>query len=227
MKKKRLLIMALSVFMLIIFSGCCFKHDWQPATCTQPETCSKCEKTRGEALGHTWVAATCTEPKTCSVCGATSGTALGHEYDVKRDDFICTSCKEERLFTYNDMNEVLYGIKSDYGTFKETYMDKYMVMEIRTDGKGKAFHHTGIALVDGDSLYRTVRNPNDESESIWARVQYVAKDEKDLDSVGPYAYLTVRAKLDEVMSGFSDKDFFVTFDNMEILSDGWQSTKKN
>ena len=27
-------------------------HDWIPATCTVPATCSKCEKTEGEALGH-------------------------------------------------------------------------------------------------------------------------------------------------------------------------------
>lgn len=29
-------------------------HHWQPATCTQPETCSLCGRTRGEALGHDW-----------------------------------------------------------------------------------------------------------------------------------------------------------------------------
>lgn len=227
MKKKRLLILASSVFMLIIFSGCCLKHDWQPATCTQPETCSKCEKTRGEALGHTWVAATCTEPKTCSVCGATSGTALGHEYDTMRDDFVCTRCGEERLFTYDDMSEIFYGIKSDYRTFKKTYMDKNFVMEIKSDGKGKSFPPRGMALKEGDFLWRTVRNPEDESEKISLYIQYIAENEADLESIGSYAYLTVRARLYEVMSGYFDGQYDVTFKDMEILYDGWQSTKKN
>ena len=29
-------------------------HDWQPATCTTPKTCSVCKTTEGEALGHDW-----------------------------------------------------------------------------------------------------------------------------------------------------------------------------
>ena len=56
------------------------EHDWTPATCTDPATCSKCGETEGEALGHSWNNATCTEPKTCSVCGKTEGEALGHNH---------------------------------------------------------------------------------------------------------------------------------------------------
>ena len=29
-------------------------HDWLPATCEAPDTCSRCGETRGEALGHDW-----------------------------------------------------------------------------------------------------------------------------------------------------------------------------
>lgn len=64
-------------------------HSWKPATCTDPETCSICGKTRGEALGHTWMNATCTEPKTCTVCGETEGEANGHRWI----DATCTSSK--------------------------------------------------------------------------------------------------------------------------------------
>lgn len=55
-------------------------HDWQPATCTAPKTCSVCRTTEGTALGHAWQPATCTAPKTCSVCHTTEGTALAHAW---------------------------------------------------------------------------------------------------------------------------------------------------
>ena len=81
-------------------------HKWQPATCTRPETCVKCGKTRGdlaahsfedatcthprrctvcgyeegEKLPHSWKEATCTQPKTCSLCGAVEGEPLGHKW---------------------------------------------------------------------------------------------------------------------------------------------------
>lgn len=56
----------------------CF-HKWGDATCTEPQVCSVCGRTKGDPLGHEWRQATCTEPKTCERCGATEGEALGHE----------------------------------------------------------------------------------------------------------------------------------------------------
>ena len=64
-------------------------HDWQPATCTEPETCRICGRIQGEPLGHEWDDATCTEPKVCSRCGVTEGEALGHEWE----DATCTAPK--------------------------------------------------------------------------------------------------------------------------------------
>ena len=55
-------------------------HSWEAATCTEPETCSRCGATNGEPAEHTWIDATCTEPMTCAVCGTTSGEPLGHDY---------------------------------------------------------------------------------------------------------------------------------------------------
>lgn len=78
--KKRIIIVALIALMALALCGCCLKHDYAPATCTNPETCAKCGKTKGTALGHTWVEATCTDPKTCKTCGETEGEALGHEW---------------------------------------------------------------------------------------------------------------------------------------------------
>ena len=53
-------------------------HDFAPATCTKPRTCTRCSETRGEVKGHNFKAATCTAPKTCTVCGAKEGAAKGH-----------------------------------------------------------------------------------------------------------------------------------------------------
>lgn len=54
-------------------------HDWSPATCTEPQVCTICGRTKGEPLGHDYAEATCTEPETCKRCGATEGEALGHD----------------------------------------------------------------------------------------------------------------------------------------------------
>lgn len=71
-------------------------HDWQPAVCETPETCTRCHVTRGGALGHDYsvslnnaIPATCTAGGKqtdikCSRCddiqvGATIG-ALGHDW---------------------------------------------------------------------------------------------------------------------------------------------------
>lgn len=78
MKKKIVLSIGVLLLMNVLLTGCCLKHDWQEATCTEPKTCAKCGEVEGEALGHTWVDATCSEPKTCSICGETEGNALEH-----------------------------------------------------------------------------------------------------------------------------------------------------
>lgn len=65
---------------MVAMSGCCISHNWQEATCTEPQTCAECGKTKDEALGHTWKEATCAVPKTCTVCGETEGEALEHTW---------------------------------------------------------------------------------------------------------------------------------------------------
>lgn len=82
--------------MTVTISACCISHDWKEATCTEPKTCTKCNKTEGEALGHDWAEATCTEPKTCSICGETEGKAIGHiaQEASCTEDAICSVCGE-------------------------------------------------------------------------------------------------------------------------------------
>lgn len=80
MKKKVIAAFSMASAVLLL-NGCCMFHEWHDATCTLPKTCSKCEKTEGEALGHSesgWIVES--EP-TC--------VANGRKY-IK-----CLNCDEE------------------------------------------------------------------------------------------------------------------------------------
>ena len=70
---------AIVVAAVMIVTFVCF-HSWCSATCDAPMTCSKCGKTKGEALQHEWVEATCKEAKHCILCGLTDGTPLAHTW---------------------------------------------------------------------------------------------------------------------------------------------------
>ncbi len=58
------------------------EHDWIPADCQNPETCSKCGETRGSRANHVWEEATCSQPKTCRVCGETVGSPRAHYFEL-------------------------------------------------------------------------------------------------------------------------------------------------
>ncbi len=95
---KKLLSLALTFgLVLVLFTGCCLSHEWQNATCETPKTCTKCDKTEGEALGHSWQEATCETARTCATCGVTEGEALGHDVFWSTDDRtnmsgLCNTC---------------------------------------------------------------------------------------------------------------------------------------
>ena len=78
--KKVILTICGAVLLAASLAGCCMKHEWAEATCTEPKKCVKCGETEGVANGHKWKAATCTTPKTCETCGKTEGEALGHKW---------------------------------------------------------------------------------------------------------------------------------------------------
>ena len=75
--------------------GSKLEHTWLEATCTAPKTCSVCKTTEGEKAAHTWVEATCTAPKTCSVCNATEGEKHEHQWNdaTCQAPKTCSVCK--------------------------------------------------------------------------------------------------------------------------------------
>ena len=77
------------------------EHQWLPANCVTPKTCSVCGATEGNALSHNWIDATCTQAKMCSVCFRKTGSPLGHTWPgndhTKR--MYCTVCGESNGVT--------------------------------------------------------------------------------------------------------------------------------
>ena len=97
--KKRIgLRIGIAAAALVAALAVCFftVHAWEPATCTEPETCKICGRTRGEAIGHDWMEATCTEPPTCTVCGEHQGVARGHSFSPATctKAAVCSRCGE-------------------------------------------------------------------------------------------------------------------------------------
>lgn len=90
---KKYIILIATVLSVLTLTAC-HRHDYAPATCTEPSTCTKCEKTQGESLGHDMVPPTCEAPATCTRCGLTLGDAMGHSWVEATCESakICSTC---------------------------------------------------------------------------------------------------------------------------------------
>lgn len=103
-------------------------HDWIPATCTEPETCSMCGKERGRPLGHDWQEATCTEPAVCKECGKTGEDPLGHDWQeaTYSEPSTCARCGVQSGEIRGYIGEVR-GVWSndsiEIGDWKTYYLD--------------------------------------------------------------------------------------------------------
>lgn len=86
-------------------------------------SCTRCNTTRTDtvpAKGHTWESATCTSPESCSVCDKSRGTALGHTTRLA----ICDRCGHNSFstltfsgtgsVTFSDISFLKYGYNIDY-----------------------------------------------------------------------------------------------------------------
>lgn len=74
------LLAAFVLFLVLMYALTC-KHEYRPATCSDPMICSLCGKEKGDALGHDWIDATCINPKTCRSCREKIGDSLGHDWN--------------------------------------------------------------------------------------------------------------------------------------------------
>ena len=94
---KRMISLLLTVLLCVgLFSGCCLKHEWADATCTDPRMCEKCGDWEGDPLGHDWRGATCNFPATCNRCGKRKGDPLGHTWQAATcyNPQNCVTCGE-------------------------------------------------------------------------------------------------------------------------------------
>ena len=111
MNKKKVNFIVMWLIMLSVFSGCSSTkvnkeqgatsstvatthiHDFMPANCKKPQTCS-CGETAGEPLGHHFESATCTSSEKCTRCPAINGKPLGHDYSDATYDApkTCKNC---------------------------------------------------------------------------------------------------------------------------------------
>lgn len=60
---KKAVCLLLAVALLFATTACSHEHEYAEATCTEPETCTICGETKGEALGHTVDIGACTRCK--------------------------------------------------------------------------------------------------------------------------------------------------------------------
>lgn len=86
------------VLAVLLLTGCCTKHEWKEATCTEPKHCVKCGEIEGEPLGHDFEKATCTTGIHCRRCGMgmLDGQALGHTWTPRTLKYpkTCSVCGE-------------------------------------------------------------------------------------------------------------------------------------
>lgn len=66
-------------------------HDWIPADCKTPKTCSKCGESIGDTSGHVWNDANYNAPQTCTVCGETEGEKKTPTLSVGLRDIVSSS----------------------------------------------------------------------------------------------------------------------------------------
>ncbi|MGI6017870.1 MAG: LPXTG cell wall anchor domain-containing protein [Marvinbryantia sp.] len=73
------------------------EHNFAPATCTTPQTCTVCGATEGGTIEHDFTPATCIKLATCKVCGLTTGEYANHTSTQKAtctEPEVCSVCNQ-------------------------------------------------------------------------------------------------------------------------------------
>ncbi len=169
-------VVPLLVMLCLLLAGCGCKHQWNPATCDTPKTCSRCQITEGEALDHTWVDATTEAPKTCTVCQKTEGERI--VTDVR---FTTAACKE--LFgTWK-------GIYKCPGTFFDAKFTQTLDLEVSF-------------IFNNDGSFQNIVKITNKDDFLQATEQfYIDKFYKEYADLG-----YMQAQADEAMKAKHGKD---------------------
>ena len=93
--KKIILILATVLFIILAFSSCSCEHEFSKATCTAPQTCTKCGATEGEMAEHTYTTGKCTEAQFCTGCGKEKSGFTHTWSELKcEENQVCITCGE-------------------------------------------------------------------------------------------------------------------------------------
>ena len=183
MRKIKILTLTTILVFSVLGSGCCIKHEFAEATCTEPATCIKCGETEGEPLGHTWAEATCTEPATCTVCGETTGTPLGHDYAGATlwDPGICTRCGAVGTCLPSAYEQCKLTVCSDFDTPQE-YITFCRTEELTSTG---SITMTGYSVFASDETHETVEG------SLWQSATFLLEFSDENARSAGFTFTTV------------------------------------
>ena len=145
---KKAVCLLLAVALLFATTACSHEHEYAEATCTEPETCTICGETKGEALGHTVDIGACTRCKEM----------------VNRDDI-------EKLvihiFTLNDYLDITGPTGTDLSEVRDyldvalDYVDKY----------GKAYEELKSWSEKMNSVLNGSKSPNSAGDTTLKNIR--------------------------------------------------------
>ena len=144
MKKLSVLSVAVLITMSIFMQGCCClpipliadpsalfgcSHEWQDATCTDPQICAVCGETAGSPNGHNLSEGTCTTPPTCATCGEAQGEAPGHEMTATSN--FCVVCGEFEYYELRAVRGIIDMFTSGYDEYRDQgYIESYEILDV-------------------------------------------------------------------------------------------------
>ncbi len=158
-------------------------HNFQPATCTEPISCSRCSEIRGKALGHKWKAANCITPKTCTVCKLTEGEPTGWH------NWAEATCTKPRTCTGCGITQGRanghYGGGMKCGRCGEDMYSSYFEL-LKTEVKGRTYDpETGAYIYTKPYSNNDIRICYYEKEDmlILENIRYLSETEFDIIQV--------------------------------------------
>ena len=174
MKKSTSFRFVIACFLVAVFSllvGCGAKpctHQWAGADCVNPERCTLCGETQGEALGHDWVEAACESPECCTRCGETRGEALGHDWAEATCESPehCYRCNEARgeavahsFGRWMLRQENMYHVCTSCGQEESAPLDYPVYLSERICGRWNM-----CSMVKNGKSYSTYQLPETEAD---------------------------------------------------------------